>query len=134
MNPLVLLENGVVGWLAVSGDLNVGIYLVGLALSSAVAGLFGLGFILRYRSISEFILPSVLAVTLLILPILDQLQVVPGLAYWLHPMHGPIRLLDAAFRPHTALDIAASAILSMLWLAIAFQWCRSRLQARKTQW
>jgi fluoroquinolone transport system permease protein len=67
---------------------------VGIMLIAALFCLTGIALVLPYRSINEFLLPSVLYSFALSIPLLGLIGVASPSWYVLHPMYGPMRLLQ----------------------------------------
>ena len=97
---------------------------VGVLLASVVYVLFGFIAVARYDSINEYLMPSVLVVTLLSIPYLDYFEVWRTPWMILHPMQGPLVLIRAAFVPVEASDYGLALLAAIIWSAAAFRWAR----------
>lgn len=105
-------------------------WLIGMALGIALAAvlfcLAGVALAVRYDSINEFLMPSVLYALVLMLPLLGILG--GGTAAWYlpHPIQGPLSLMriDA---PHTAGRLAYAIGYPLLWIVPAYLWSRRAL-------
>lgn len=97
-------------------------FVVGVALASAMYILTGFISVVRYTSISDYLVPSIPYTAFLLLPlvtyVLDLGQGTTLLSYiiLLHPLEAPLRLLQAAFVPVEAWQIAYGLIYSTLWI------------------
>ena len=112
------------------------IRVVGLTLGVVLAGtlfcLSGVALIARYRSINEFILPSVLYSSLLSLPILGFLGVGARGWYLPHPIQGPLDLIQTR-SPLTAGGLAYAAGYPLLWIAPAVLLARRALRRMRSR-
>lgn len=93
---------------------------LGIMMATALLGLFGFVLASRYRSITEFLFPSVAWMTVLMLPLLGYFGIGQGWWLYLHPMQAPMVLLKAAFYPVAAAEIAYGVGYSLAWVAIMF--------------
>jgi fluoroquinolone transport system permease protein len=99
---------------------------VGIALTAAVFCLVGIAVVVRYESINEFLLPSVLYSFVLCLPLLDVLGVGRSAWYWLHPLQGVVRLMQI----EASLTLMGNSVALLYPLACAaavYVWCRRAL-------
>ena len=99
---------------------------VGIALTAALFCLVGIGVVVRYESINEFLLPSVLYSFVLCLPLLGVLGVAPGAWYWLHPLQGAVRLMQIE-PPLTLMGAGLMLLYPLACAAPAYVWCRRAL-------
>ena len=99
---------------------------VGIALAAALFCLAGVGLVLRYDSINEFLLPSVLYTSLLTLPILGIFGFLPAAWFLPHPIQGPLSLMqiDGTL---TAGLLAYAIGYPILWIVPAYLWSRRAL-------
>lgn len=100
---------------------------VGIALAAALFCLAGVGLVVRYDSINEFLLPSVLYASLLTLPMLGIFGFGPAAWYLPHPIQGPLSLMqiDAT---HTAGRLAYAIAYPILWIVPLYLWSRRALR------
>lgn len=100
---------------------------VGIALAAVLFCLAGVGLVVRYDSINEFLLPSVLYTFLLTLPILGVFGFGSPAWYLPHPIHGPLSLMriDAT---HTVAGLAYAVGYPVLWIVPAYLWSRRALR------
>jgi fluoroquinolone transport system permease protein len=75
--------------------------------------------IIRYDTLNEYLLPSVLLVTLLMLPLLGLLEPAPPLVFYLHPIQPMLTLLAAAFSPPAPWQVVYGLAGSLAWLGLA---------------
>ena len=116
LSLLTLVETGVI--VVASGHgryLLLGLSTVAL---TAVLGQLGLLMVTRYRSINEFLMPSVLVTYVVMLPVVDLLDLWDSALLYLHPLYPPMVLLEAAFRPVSGLETAVALALSATWVAV----------------
>jgi len=82
-----------------------------IMVASALLGLTGIVVVVRYESINQFLLPSVLYTTLLSLPILGYFGAGESVWYLPHPLQGPIELLQGTPR-----SMVYATLYPLLWL------------------
>jgi fluoroquinolone transport system permease protein len=99
---------------------------VGIALAAALFCLAGVGLVVRYDSINEFLLPSVLYTSLLTLPILGIFGVLPAAWFLPHPIQGPLSLMQIDGRLTAGL-LAYAIGYPILWIVAAYLWSRRAL-------
>lgn len=99
---------------------------VGIALAAALFCLAGVGLVVRYDSINEFLLPSVLYTSLLTLPILGIFGVLPAAWFLPHPIQGPLSLMQIDGTPTAGL-LAYAIGYPILWIVPAYLWSRRAL-------
>lgn len=98
---LSLIESVVIIYSLGVVEVDLGPLLLGIVLSTALLSLFGFLIVARYDSINEFLFPSVLWSTALVIPYLGYFGIWQGWPLYLHPIQAPLLLLEAAFRPVT---------------------------------
>jgi fluoroquinolone transport system permease protein len=121
---LSLLENLAIVALTYGFGRHLLPFLVALLLAGTLYALFGFIFVVRYESINEYLLPSVLFATLLSLPMLPYLGVNLSWLIYLHPLHGALFWLTAAFQPLPAGQLIFSLFYSLAWIAVGYHLSR----------
>ena len=99
---------------------------VGIALAAALFCLAGVGLVVRYDSINEFLLPSVLYTSLLTLPILRIFGFLPAAWFLPHPVQGPLSLMQFDGTPTAGL-LAYAIGYPILWIVPVYLWSRRAL-------
>lgn len=99
---------------------------IGLALAAALLCLAGVAIAVRYASINEFLLPSVVYTGLLTLPVLGALGIGSTTWYLPHPIQGPLMLLRATATPTPGWLLYAIGY-PLLWLVPIYAWSRRAL-------
>ena len=84
----------------------------------AVLTQLGLLMVTRYRSINEFLMPSVLATYAIMVPMVDLLDLWESVLLYLHPVYPAMVLLEAAFREVSGLETTVAVALSAGWIAV----------------
>lgn len=115
---LAVVEQVVIVWSAYGGDFAAGPLVAGVVLASVLYTLTGFLLVARYRSINEFMLPSVLFTTVLSLPLLQYFGLWDAWLLYLHPFAAPLALLGGAFRPIAPWEWAYGALYSAAWAGI----------------
>lgn len=117
---LSLLESLAIIVLVSGPGFNWALLVVGILLLIASFGLYGFFVVVRYDSITEFILPSAAWTMGLSLPLLYYFHLWRSWVLFLHPLQAPVVLLQAAFEPVPAWQIPYGILYSSLWIGIAF--------------
>lgn len=105
----------------------------GAGLAAAILALAGYTAAVGRASVSEFLLPSVPWLALLLAPLLADVLGWRSPLLWLHPLQGPLALMRAGVTPVPTWEPALSLALSLAWttaaLALAVRAYRRQLQA-----
>ena len=96
-NTLLTILLAGLGFLRLDGGFPI--LLLGMALLSALNCLAGFVVIVRYRSINEFLMPSMLYVFLLGLPLIDYFGLWRSPLFLLHPLQAALTLMRAGLEP-----------------------------------
>ncbi len=94
--------------------------LLGIAFFVAIYALYGFFVVSRYDSIADFILPSALWTIGFSLPLLYYFDLWQHWSLYLHPMQAPLLLIQAAYQPVQAWQIAYGILYSSLWVAAGY--------------
>jgi fluoroquinolone transport system permease protein len=97
---------------------------VALLFLIAIYALYGFFVIVRYDSISEFILPSVLWTLGFSVPLLYLFDLWPSWLVFLHPLQGPVLLMRAAFERIPPWQVGFALVYTSLWVWIAYIFSR----------
>lgn len=103
----------------------------GVALAAAILALAGYAATRGRRTISDFLLPSMPWLALLLAPLPADLLDWRSPLLWLHPLQGPLALMRAAVAPAPPWEPAAGLLAGLAWLGLFFALARQvyRLQA-----
>jgi fluoroquinolone transport system permease protein len=109
---------GVGAWLATVA--------AGVGLAAVLLCLAGIALVLRYESINEFLLPSVLYSFLLSVPVLSVFGLGDAALYWPHPIQGTLALMriDATWTPR---GLVYAISWPLLWTIPGYLWSRRAL-------
>ena len=118
LTALSVVEQLVIVWSAHGGGVSLAPLLAGIALAGILYTLVGFVLIARYRSINEFLLPSVLCTVLLSLPMLRYFGIWDTWLLYLHPFTSPLVLLEGAFRPIPTWEWAYGLTHAAAWSAL----------------
>jgi fluoroquinolone transport system permease protein len=105
---------------------------LGISLAAMLFCLSGVALIVRYEAINEFLMPSVVYTTLLSLPLLGYFGVGARAYYLLHPIQGPLELLQAQAAP-TPGALAYAVGYPALWIVPAYLWGRRALRGMRSR-
>jgi fluoroquinolone transport system permease protein len=103
---------------------------VGLFLASVVLTLFGVVCVAPYRSLNEFMMPSVLYTAGLALPLLGWFGVGASWLFVWQPLSGPLALMGAAAAPLSVPALPQALFWTALWTAAA--WTLGRRALRRS--
>lgn len=123
---LSLAESLLVAGAVIGVDVRLIAIAAGISLSAILFCLAGVALVVRYESISEFLMPSVLYATLLTLPVLGVFGVGPAAWYLPHPIQGPLALMQID-APHTVGGLGYAIGYPLLWTVPAWVWSRRAL-------
>jgi len=93
----------------------------GLILAALMLCLAGFLVVIRYDSINEYLLPSILVTTVLMLPLVAYMAGWQSPLLYLHPLQAPLLLLQAAWQPLPAWPILYALAYSLLWIWLLFR-------------
>ena len=126
LTALSLAESLIIAAAVIGLDAQLVLMALGIALYAVLFCLAGVALVARYGSVNEFLMPSVLYTSVLSLPVLGVFGVGPPEAYVLHPIQGPLALLQIDV-PMTAGWLVYAIGYPILWIAPAYVWSRRAL-------
>jgi fluoroquinolone transport system permease protein len=101
------------------------VLVTGVLLASAIYCLAGVVAVARYESISAYLLPSTVVVTLLWIPLLAYLAGWRPWLIYLHPLMAPLSLVEAGLGATPWWYAIYGVGYSALWVGVLFVWsCR----------
>ena len=115
---LSLVEQVVIVWSAHGAGFAGGPLVAGIVLAAILYTLTGFVLVARYRSINEYLFPSVFFTLVLSLPMLHYFGVWDTWLLYLHPFTAPLVLLAAAFRPIPSWQWAYGVLYSAVWAGL----------------
>ena len=98
LSILATLENLIITIALVGWHFNFAPVLLGTLLAGCILCLVGFLTVIRYDSINEFLLPSLLWMLLMSLPILSGLWLPNAFFWYLHPLYGSYQLITSGFQ------------------------------------
>lgn len=132
LTALATVEGVVIVLLTFDGAVHLGWLLVGQVSLALLLTLLGLATISGYRTINEFLMPSVAITILLCLPMFRFLEMLPAPLLALHPLEPSMRALVAAFDADATQTWAYPAVAPLIWLAVTLLLVLRRFQLRAT--
>ncbi len=126
LTALSLVEQVVIVWSAHGGGFAGGPLVAGIVLAAVLYTLVGFLLIARYRSINEFMFPSILFTAVLSLPMLHYFGLWDTWLLYLHPLTAPLVPLKGAFGPVPSWQWAYGLLYSAAWAGVLL------LAARRT--
>ena len=118
LTALSLVEQVVIVWSAYGGGFHGGPLAAGIVLAAILYTLTGFVLVARYRSINEFLFPSVVFTTVLSLPLLHYFELWDTWLLYLHPFTAPLVLLAGAFRPIPAWQVVYAVLYGAAWAGL----------------
>ena len=118
LTALSLVEQVVIVWSAHGGGFAAGPLVAGIVLAAVLHTLVGFLLIARYRSINEYMFPSILFTAVLSLPMLHYFGLWDTWLLYLHPFTAPLVLLAGAFRPIPAWHWAYGVLYAAAWAGV----------------
>ena len=104
---------------------------IGISLSAILFCLVGIAVVVRYDSINQFLLPSVLCAFVLNLPVLELFGAGSEAWYLPHPITGPLSLMQID-ESRSAGSFAYAILYPLVWIVPAYLWSRRALLAART--
>ncbi len=101
---------------------------LGITLASVLLCLFGVAIVTSYRSINEFLMPSVVYTALLALPLVGYFGIGPQFLYDWHPVQGALELMGARVEPLGGGRLVYAIVFPLLWLGPVYLWSRRALR------
>ena len=132
LTALSLIESLLIATAVVGFDAQLVTMSLGITLAATLFCLFGIALIVRYESINEFLMPSVLYTFLLSLPVLGYLGLGARELYLAHPIQGPLELMKGP-APYTAGGLAYAVGYPLLWLVPLVYWSRIALRRLRSR-
>ena len=115
---LSLFEQVVIVWSAFGGGFAAGPLVCGTVLAAILYTLTGFVLVARYRSINEYLFPSVLFTVVLSLPMLHYFGLWDTRLLYLHPIRAPLALLTGAFGPIPVWEWIYGVLYSTVWAGL----------------
>lgn len=120
LTALSLVENIVMVTVIFGTNYNVLLLIAGTIISAIMYILIGFVVVSRYRSISEYLIPSGVILVAIMLPVIDYLKIFETPLMYLHPMQAPLVLMKAAFVPVETWQFAYGVLYSVVVIAAVF--------------
>jgi len=121
---LGLVENTVIVMLLVGLGFNLLPLAASLILTAALYCLAGVIAVVRYASINEYLMPSVLYTSILLAPLLSYLPQWNTWLLYLHPLQATLLLAQSAFQPVARWQAVYGVMYSVLWIGLLAHFSR----------
>jgi fluoroquinolone transport system permease protein len=125
LSVLVGFEGAITVLLSYGLRLNWALLLLGLAAVMLFMVLVSMIVVVRYNSITDFLMPSTALIVLLQVPLLKLFDIGPAAFYYLFPSTPGLVLLEGAFRPLSGGELAYGLIGGVAAIAGAYLWARA---------
>jgi fluoroquinolone transport system permease protein len=97
-----------------------------IVLTSVLYCLGGIVAVARYDSVNEYLMPSIIYSSLLLVPLLPYMIRWDDWPVYLHPLRGPLLLAEAAFQPVAWWQLIYGVIYSVFWIGVMAYFGRRR--------
>ena len=124
LSALALAENLAITVFAYGFGFRILPFILGMLLAAVIYCLVGFALVARYDSINEFLMPSFLVTAVLSLPLLPYFGYSEGWWHYLHPLLGPLLLLEAAFAPVPLWEQVYGVVFPLACVVPIFLWSR----------
>ncbi len=124
LTGLGVIENLIITTVAFGTGFAIVPLVMGMILAATIYCLVGFAFVARYDSINEFLMPSMLAFVVFVIPLLPYFGYTPGWWHYLHPLMGPLLLMKAAFRPIPTWQMVYGVLYPLACIVPIFLWSR----------
>ncbi|MCZ6835402.1 MAG: ABC transporter permease [Planctomycetota bacterium] len=131
LTVLSLLESLAIALAVLGFDQSLFAIALGVAIAALLMCMVGVALVVRYDSINEFLMPSVLYTFLLSLPVLGYFGIGDVAWFLPHPIQGPFALMQVDV-PFTTGSVVYAIGYPLLWLAPAYLWSRRALRRYRT--
>ncbi len=118
---LSLLENGLIVLLVFGVPPRVDLFVLAIISAAVILTLAGFMVVARYDSINQFLMPSVLYTTALILPLMTYLGLPEHWLLYLHPLQASLTLMRAAFEPAAMVQLLYAFLCAAVWGVLLFR-------------
>ena len=97
------------------------LFAAGLILAAVILCLAGFLVVIRYDSINEYLLPSIVVTSVLMLPLVAYLAGWQSPLLYLHPLQASLMLMVAAWQPLPAWQLLYALAYSLVWSWLLFR-------------
>lgn len=101
--------------------LTVFFFVTGVILAALILCLAGFLVVIRYDSVNEYLLPSILVTILLLLPLITYLASWSNFLLYLHPLQAVLLVLQAAWQDVAAWELFYGFGYSFLWIWLLYR-------------
>ncbi len=116
---LCVLESTLLALLFVGPSFALAPFLAGVISGAVLLTLAGFSTVVRFASINEYLMPSVLITAVLTLPLVGYVGGWTAWPLYLHPFTPALVLVEAAFAPVASWKIGYGLGVGMLWIGLA---------------
>lgn len=131
LTALSLVESLLIAVAVAGPDPRLAVMAVGIALAGTLFALAGVGLVVRYDAINEFIMPSVLYTALLTIPVFGYFGVGARAWYMAHPIQGPLELMRMQ-GSYTTAGLTYAIVYPLLWIPPVYLWSRRALRGMRS--
>lgn len=124
LSGLAMLESLVIVAVVYGVDFQLIPVLFGMIALSGVYSLLGFIAIARYNTLNDYLMPSMLIITLLMLPMIDHFGLWQTMIFHLHPINPMVVLIRAGFINTNAWELIYGVVGSIIVIGVSFAWAR----------
>lgn len=122
LTALAIAESLLTVLLAYGFGFNLPLLLLGVAALGVIYTLLGLIIVVRYESLSDFLMPSIFYNGLLQLPFLHYFGIWESPILYMWPTQPPLLLMKAAFVPLPTWQLLYALVGSMVMVGLLYAW------------
>ncbi|MFZ7102880.1 MAG: ABC transporter permease [Peptococcaceae bacterium] len=119
---LALLASLAVAFFTAAGHFKVWLLVAGVLLSSVFYTAIGFIAVARFRTVNEYLMSSLVYMTVLSLPLLDFFRLYQSWFFYLFPTQASLILIRGAFQGAEPWQLAYGIIYLSLWIVLLFKW------------
>lgn len=121
LTALSMVESLLIVLATFGTNFNIAVFIAGITLMALPMSYLGFIAVSRYDSLNEFLFPSFLMVLPLSIPMIYYFGAVDHWLFLLHPLQGPLIVLQAAFQPVESGLFGVGVATSLVWIWILYQ-------------
>ncbi|MFP4662161.1 MAG: ABC transporter permease [Halanaerobiales bacterium] len=124
LSMLIIIESTILVIVLYGFSFNIFFLIAGTILAAAIYILSGFLAVVPYQSISDYILPSVGYAALVSIPLLTGFTQWNHWIIYLHPLQGPLILLNTVFMKAETWQLIYGFVYSLIWCSILFAYAK----------
>lgn len=122
LTALSLITSILISFLIYSFQFNILLFSVGVVLTSLLFILIGFIAVAKFPTINEYLLSSIIYITILCIPVVDYLGLYKSSIFYIFPTQASLLLIRGAFVGLEPLKIVYSVIYLIICIYVAYKW------------